>query len=376
MIKRYQKAMNIIYICVCALYAFLIVFSFLSNNSQIKKIKLPVSIWYVTSGSMQPLYDVNDGFILISSKNYKKGDIITFKAEKLKSEYVTHRIDSIKSDGSMITKGDNNLTTDQMDSEPPISKNAVIGKVLTIGKKAVVLKKLGLITGYIKNIKNIFKIICILIAVYTLHFIFEKFILKSNSKSKRKLILKDIAPYFDYLFWIFFVLLVLNMLFISTFINSYNSEKLSFVVVSTDGLKNPMPGEEYTKKQVIENKTIIPLVTIFKTEEKDTIIRPEIVNLAAKSQAEYTISLKAPDKTGYYSYDIKKLVYPDILPYEWFTRLYSRGDMLPLIIIFTPGILLLIFVYAAWMIKWRNRNAVIMDWIIPIRGSINKLISM
>ena len=41
---------------------------------------------------MEPTIKVNDGYILIKSKEYKLGDIKTFKPKISKMKYVTHRI--------------------------------------------------------------------------------------------------------------------------------------------------------------------------------------------------------------------------------------------------------------------------------------------
>ena len=78
-------------------------------------------IYKIGSGSMEPYLKVNDLIVIKERKNYKVGDIVTYKE---KGEYITHRIESI--DGNtVITKGDNNNTSDK-----EIKKGAIIGSLV------------------------------------------------------------------------------------------------------------------------------------------------------------------------------------------------------------------------------------------------------
>jgi len=80
----------------------------------------------ISSGSMEPTIKVKDYvFIKLNNKDYKKGDIITYKNNK---SIITHRIEKIDKQ-TIITKGDANNASDS-----PISKKDIIGKVVYIGK--------------------------------------------------------------------------------------------------------------------------------------------------------------------------------------------------------------------------------------------------
>lgn len=138
--------------------------------------KAPMSLWYVYSESMEPTIMTNDGFILVRSKTYKTGDIITFKPKALEQPFVTHRITGLTMNEEYITKGDNNIMTDQQGGEPPIHHDQVIGKALCILDKPVILPKLGLISQKVQKIipkLNIFIIISIIILVYALGFVLD-----------------------------------------------------------------------------------------------------------------------------------------------------------------------------------------------------------
>ena len=81
------------------------------------------TVFSIGSNSMAPTITTNDLIIVKLTKNVEKGDIITFKEDKV---LVTHRIISETANG-YITKGDANNTEDKN-----VSNTSVIGKVVKI----------------------------------------------------------------------------------------------------------------------------------------------------------------------------------------------------------------------------------------------------
>ena len=90
------------------------------------------SIFSTETASMSPTIEIGDIVIVKIDKNVQEKDIITYKNDE---SFITHRI--IKMDGdSIIAKGDNNNTQDK-----PITKDAVLGKVVFIFNNVEVWKK-------------------------------------------------------------------------------------------------------------------------------------------------------------------------------------------------------------------------------------------
>lgn len=93
------------------------------------------SVFKVASGSMSNAINVGDIIIAEIRKNdekLKKDDIIVFKQD---NSIITHRIIDIDGE-NIITKGDANNTEDA-----PITKEAVIGKVIKIIPNVAIWKK-------------------------------------------------------------------------------------------------------------------------------------------------------------------------------------------------------------------------------------------
>ena len=109
----------------------------------------PLQISYVSSDSMSPTIDTNDGYVLVPASTVQAGDVITFYSEE-RATYVTHRATEIRPDG-IVTKGDGNPSTDQASGYPLVQPSDVSGKLLTVGGNVVVIPQLGTLFGVITS---------------------------------------------------------------------------------------------------------------------------------------------------------------------------------------------------------------------------------
>lgn len=107
----------------------------------------PLHISYVSSDSMSPTLDTNDGYVLVPAPAVETGDIVTFYSEE-RGTYVTHRATQITPEG-ITTKGDGNPSTDQAAGYPLVQPADVSGKLLTVDGSPVVIPGLGTALGAI-----------------------------------------------------------------------------------------------------------------------------------------------------------------------------------------------------------------------------------
>ncbi|NLV88803.1 MAG: signal peptidase I [Tissierellia bacterium] len=363
--NKLSKLKNILYY----LFIFICVFSIFSSFRGSSH-KLPIGFWYVYSGSMEPTIKTNDGFILIKAKEYAINDIITFTPKVLKDKYVTHRIIEVTDNGEFVTKGDYNQSTDQEGGEPLINKDQILGKVLTLNGKPIIIPYLGIASEKFNEIiagRSIFTLIAVGIIIYLFGYIIESFFNKHKGSRKKSLRLLDIAPYFDPVFFALCILMFINIVFIGLTIKTWGPEETSYVVVGWEGLPSPKPGERFEETLSLENLTFIPFVTILEPERQTTEVNPKKLSLPTKENQEYTLSIVAPDKIGYYREKINKRTYPDVLPDDLLDNLYSKSESLPLLLIFGPGIILNIILYIWWLRRWQVGRRKVMEWLIPLR---------
>lgn len=125
----------------------------------ILKITNIAGIYKVLTGSMEPKLHAGDYILVLKTRNYKKGDIVTYSKE---GYYITHRIVKINNK-KVITKGDANNTNDE-----EIKKNKIIGKCIYKSK----------MLNFVINYK--FFIISIFLLIYLISLII------SNNKGKEE----------------------------------------------------------------------------------------------------------------------------------------------------------------------------------------------
>ncbi len=105
---------------------------------------------YVYSDSMEPLIKVNDAFLVWPAAQLKAGDIIMYRPEVLKAPYITHRIIALGESG-YITKGDNSPYQDQDSGEPEVSKDRIVGRVVTFRGQPLIVPGLGKLSAILRN---------------------------------------------------------------------------------------------------------------------------------------------------------------------------------------------------------------------------------
>ncbi|WP_020221366.1 signal peptidase I, partial [Halarchaeum acidiphilum] len=101
----------------------------------------PVQVSYVYSESMSPTIGVGDGYVLVPAGHVSTGDIVTFWSGT-RGAYTTHRIVDETADG-FRTKGDHNAVADQAAGYPSVSRDAIVGRVLTWRGSPLVIPHLG-----------------------------------------------------------------------------------------------------------------------------------------------------------------------------------------------------------------------------------------
>ena len=120
-LKKKKLLINLLFILILCLIIFIIYSKFFSDSFKIKP--FGIQALTVSSNSMMPVFQKGDLIIIKEEKEYKVGDIVTFKDSS--GNLVTHRIIE-KCENAFYTKGDNNNTKD----EEKIDNFQIIGKVV------------------------------------------------------------------------------------------------------------------------------------------------------------------------------------------------------------------------------------------------------
>lgn len=173
-----MKRLNKIFSAILTIVIFGCFAVLISVSISIRKQEVPNLFGYsfliVETPSMEPTIMTGDMVIVKCKDEYDKGKIITYytKINNIRVT-ITHRIDSILDDGSIVTKGDNNDAKDE-----PISSEDIIGEVVVISPL------LGQIFGFATNGSVVFLLIIIVLLIFVGFLVYT--IIKSYKEMKKR----------------------------------------------------------------------------------------------------------------------------------------------------------------------------------------------
>ncbi|ASJ15436.1 signal peptidase I [Thermococcus radiotolerans] len=285
----------------------------------------PVFMSYAYSESMTPTINKGDIFFINPlARNPDVGDIIVFQTG---SVWTVHRVYAVTEEG-YITKGDNNIATDQQSHNiQPISRDKIAGTVVTVSGTPIKIPRLGnyLETGISDRGKILFAGLLIIVGI--LAFTGDE-ASKSAKRRKKKLTIK-----FKTLYALASVFLLL-MVAVSTFV-SWEAIPITYSVTSAGGLREGwyLPGEEFQNELTIKNNNIYPMLYYISPGPTITDVSKEEFKLGGGEEETIVVTIKAPQTTAMYAPKVQVNAYIPILPSSIVGRLYQIHPMVPLLAI-------------------------------------------
>ena len=299
----------------------------------------PVFVSYITSNSMEPTLKKGD-LILMTPIFFdlKKGDIIVFYSN---GEWVCHRIYSEIS-GGFITKGDNNIATDQQSGKDLVKKEDIAGKVIVVFDRPAKVPEVG---NYISDVSEFaWKHKTLMLAIFFIAGIVEIFVGGRGQRKKRRK-RRSIKIHSDQIF----LISSFTLLLLATFSGTVwiGSETIQYGVTSAGGLREEwvLPGQVFERNLTISNNLYYPMVYAVRGGEK-SVVRDFFVLWPGESRT-LTVSIKAPTETRIYEEKILVARYFPVLPPDAVYRLFLINEYIPVLVIDLELLVILTLVYMA-----------------------------
>ncbi|WP_456371044.1 signal peptidase I [Geoglobus sp.] len=306
-----------------------IAFIFLISSAAGLALNRPVLFSYAISESMEPTIGVGDLFFINPFSKGGVGDIVVFRMGDM---YVVHRVYAMEG-GAYITKGDNNIATDQQGGKnPPISEEDVIGSVVTFSGSPITMPKAGAVIDALHSNSLILAGILISLAFVAFG--------KSEKKKKDRKKVKVSAGLF---YGVASSILILAVV-ISTML-SWGS--LSFSYASTlagnqqDGWY--LPGTTFEKTMTFENGAKYPMVFFFDREQG--IKGEEMSYIGPGESRSIVFDVNVPEDTRIYRDGVEVYAYLPLLPLSVTEELYSISPYMPLAVQIASILVLLSVLY-------------------------------
>lgn len=311
-----------------------------------------VPVTFVESGSMEPTIREGDGFIALPTAlvgSPSVGDVVLFRAEQVQGgRPTTHRIVDERPDG-FITQGDANLFPDQSAGEPPVTEAQVKAIVVTVGDDVLRLPHLGTAVGIVGGtVDTVERTVAGLLGVpriggeqlaYLLFGVglvaFAASLLLGDSTGRTRDRSTERSGRASRVFDTRYVLVasILILCVGATVGMVAPGGTQTFGIVSSEGdSANPtiVPvGGSDAYEWRLHNGGFVPTVSYLEPRGEGIQIDPGRVQLAGNESANATVTLFAPDETGYYLRSKTEHRYLLVLPASAIDALYEIHPWAP-----------------------------------------------
>ncbi|WP_058366837.1 signal peptidase I [Haloparvum sedimenti] len=313
----------------------------------------PVLLSFVETGSMQPVLDPGDGFIAIPAPlagPIAPGDVVTFDAQEIEGGgLTTHRVVE-ETDRGYVTQGDNNPFTDQNGGEPIVQDADVVAKALTFGGSVVVIPHLGtavmwfqgLLEGFqtwlsvtlgVRALQGTQGLAYVLLGLSTAAYAVDWYLASPRGPDRERDRSREDGTSVAFVFGV----LALVLMATATAAMVVPAGTQEYGVVSADfESEDPTIIERGTSTEleyVVPNAGVVPVHAYVTPASEGIRVDPERVYVGSREEGTTTLTLSAPDETGYYRMLVVEHRYLALLPASTIDALHRIHPWAPIVAI-------------------------------------------
>ncbi len=313
----------------------------------------PVFLSFVETGSMQPVLDPGDGFIAIPAPiagGIGVGDVVTFDAQEIEGGgLTTHRVVE-ETERGYVTRGDNNPFTDQDGGEPVVQDADVVAKALTVGGSVVVIPHLGTVAmGFqsalgslqtwlavtlgVRSLQGTQGLAYILFGLSAVAYAVDWYLDRGSRETRERDRSRDDGTS------VFAIVAVLALVLMATataaMVVPAGTQEYGVVAAEFES-ENPTVIEAGTSQEieyVVPNAGLVPVYAYVTPASPGVDVDPQRIAVGSRGEETTTVTLTAPDETGYYRLFVVEHRYLAILPPGVVDGLYRIHPWAPLIAI-------------------------------------------
>lgn len=316
----------------------------------------PILFGYVATGSMSPTLEAGDGFVAVPPEiagEIQSGDVITYDAHELHDGgLTTHRVVESTEEG-YITRGDANPFTDQSGDEPPVTDGQIAAIVLQINGEVVRIPHLGTVVlgvqGVLGTIAGVFGFLpgmdqlaegnvgvlmvgfgLVLLAASVLTDLASGARDRTGRSRKRRGVLSPPV------LLAIILLLILVPMSASMMIPSGAMEL--GIVSSQSPSEDPTVigvGESQDIEYTFTNEGYVPKVVVLEPASPGVAVSETVIRVGPGQQAETTVTVTAPEETGFYLRHLSERHYLHLLPSSMLIALHTIHPWIVLLVLNT-----------------------------------------
>jgi len=312
----------------------------------------PVLLSYVETGSMEPTLEPGDGFVAIPAElagPVDEGDVIVFEAEAIQGGgLTTHRVVS-ETDRGFVTRGDANPFTDQAGDEPPVKEAQIAAVAWQPGGSVVVIPHLGTaIEGVQAVLETVQRQVASLLGTRAVlgtrglaYLIFAVTLAwyvvgewrARDTKEPERARSRDTGVSPRLVVGLFALLLVGGAT--AAMVGPAGTQQYGVVSAEFESDRPTVipAGQSELVDRPLANGGLVPVVVYLEPGSEGIEIHPRRLSLSGGEQVTATVTLSAPDETGYYRRFVTQHRYLAILPSSIIDSLYAVHPWAPIVAI-------------------------------------------
>lgn len=313
----------------------------------------PILLSFVETGSMQPTLDPGDGFVAVPASlagPVGVGDVVTFDAQEIQGGgLTTHRVVE-EAERGYVTRGDNNPFTDQDGGEPVVQDADVVAVAFSPGGSVVVIPHLGTVamgfqsaldsvqtwlavTFGVRSFQGTQGLAYILFGLSVVAYAADWYLHRNSRGSRDRDRSRDDGTS------VFAIVGVLALVLMATataaMVVPAGSQEYGVVSAEFES-ENPTVIERGTSQQleyVVPNAGLVPVYAYVTPQSPGVEVGPQRLAVGSRGEASTTVTLTAPDETGYYRLFVAEHRYLAVLPPGVIDELYGIHPWTPLVAI-------------------------------------------
>lgn len=313
----------------------------------------PILLSFVETGSMQPTLAPGDGFVAIPAPvagGIGVGDVVTFDAQEIEGGgLTTHRVVE-ETERGYITQGDDNPFTDQDGGEPVVQEADVVAKALAVGGNVVVIPHLGTVamafqssmegvqtwlavTFGVRSFQGTQGLAYLLFGLSIVAYVAD-WVLTGSTRDRPE---RDRSRDDGTSVTAILAVLALVLMATATAAMVVPGGTQEYGVVSAE-FESDRPtvierGTSQELEYVVPNAGLVPVRTYVTPASPGVTVEPQRVAVGPRGEGSTTVTLTAPDETGYYRMFVVEHRYLAVLPPAVIDGLYEVHPWAPIVAI-------------------------------------------
>lgn len=309
----------------------------------------PVLLGFVSTGSMAPTLDANDGFVAVPSALAgppEPGDVVVYRAEEIQGGgLTTHRVVD-RTDRGYVTRGDANAITDQASGEPPVRREQVVAEVLRLNGEVVAIPALGagvtLVRSLVTDVQRAVAAalgadfltgttgFLYLVAGAAISAVAVDAWVGTSGKTRSRDRSRAVSRLRDSRVLVGGCALLLLIGLAVPMVVPAGTEQVDIVSAHSPSERATVieAGESSTMTLAVENSGVLPMLVYLEGGSGVDVGR-QTVFLPPRASADVSVTLHAPDSTGAYRRFITTHRYLALLPRSVIDVLYGFGPWVP-----------------------------------------------